>query len=244
MRPTVSITCVDTLFYKDTIYALNRTIATLKDKINLTHVYWFSDIAFPGECDLPVVWIPINKFTNVVVDMNFVLLKLVPQYVTTDYNLNIQADGFAVNSEAWTDEFFEYDYIGAQWYRPSYPTHKVGNGGFCLKSKKLFTTLKSVIYSHIPRYRDFPGNKNLEIDYLNTGNYRIKTPDDIVGEDVLICRVLADRLTEEFGIRFAPLDIADQFSIEDNYSSPWLGKSLGFHGKGNEQFYGITFNDN
>ena len=69
MRPTVSITCVDTLFYKDTIYALNRTIATLKDKINLTHVYWFSDIAFPGECELPVVWIPINKFTNVVVDM-------------------------------------------------------------------------------------------------------------------------------------------------------------------------------
>ena len=42
----ISITCVDTLYHTPTINALKRTIKTLKNKINIERVYWFSDIDF------------------------------------------------------------------------------------------------------------------------------------------------------------------------------------------------------
>jgi len=60
------------------------------------------------------------------------------QYIETDYYISIHPDGFIINPELWTDEFFEYDYIGAPW--PPMPwNHKnrVGNGGFRFESKKL-----------------------------------------------------------------------------------------------------------
>jgi hypothetical protein len=44
-----------------------------------------------------------------------------------------QSDGFAINPEFWSDEFFEYDYIGAPFF---WNTGLVGNGGFSLRSKK------------------------------------------------------------------------------------------------------------
>ena len=36
-------------------------------------------------------------------------------YFDTDYVLTFQSDGFILNPDAWTDEFFDYDYIGAPW---------------------------------------------------------------------------------------------------------------------------------
>jgi hypothetical protein len=60
------------------------------------------------------------------------------------YMMIIQADGFPVNINAWSDEFLAYDYIGAPWglhpeyYKYPYPPvtedNRVGNGGFSLRS--------------------------------------------------------------------------------------------------------------
>jgi hypothetical protein len=44
-------------------------------------------------------------------------------------------------------------------------------------------------------------------------------------------------LEAEYGIQFAPSLMADQFSIETNANSPWLGKSFGFHGRLAGSFY-------
>ena len=75
------------------------------------------------------------------------------EYINTDFAITIQHDGFIINPDAWRDEFLNYDYIGAPWpieeswinqqleeQRPylfeNLPKNRVGNGGFCLRSRK------------------------------------------------------------------------------------------------------------
>jgi hypothetical protein len=225
---SLSITCIDAISYEKTIRALNATLNVLKNKVE--RVYWFSDIEFPSECEVPVISTKINKFTNYIVDYNYVALKIIPEVVQSDYNLTIHDDGFAVNSDAWTDEFLNYDYIGARWIR--YESNKVGNGGFCLRSKNLYTAIKELNIPHNLLYGDFIHNKNISVDNA--------PPYSPIAEDTIICRLYGDQLTKDFGIKFAPPELADRFSIEDEWSSVWCGKSLGFHGRhGVSKFYGI-----
>lgn len=112
------------------------------------------------------------------------VIKELIEHIKTNYVLIVQWDGYVTNPGAWTDEFLEYDYIGARW-----PWHKdgftVGNGGFSLRSTKL---MKEVI--------------NLQADETCT-----------INEDELICRLYRAQL-EKCGIRFASDLIADKFSYE------------------------------
>jgi len=69
------------------------------------------------------------------------------KYVDTDYCLTIHDDGFVINSHLWTDEFLNYDYIGAPW-KDYGQINRVGNGGFSLRSKKLINLCRNFSYSH------------------------------------------------------------------------------------------------
>jgi hypothetical protein len=219
---SLSITCIDTLRYKETLFALEKTIETLKNKVNIECVYWFSDIDIPKQIKTKTKWIKIDsmksKFTS---DYNNVIFNLLPNIMEEDYNMIIQYDGFAVNSHAWTDKFLEYDYIGAiwPWFNDGW---RVGNGGFSIRSKKLYDALlqnKKEVWS--PLYRT---------SWLMSEQ-----------EDLIFCRYIRDVFEIEYNIKYAPEDLADQFSIEHNYDSSWLGKSLGFHGRhGIAEHYGIT----
>ncbi|MDR5736682.1 DUF5672 family protein [Caballeronia sp. LZ019] len=106
----------------------------------------------------------------------------------TPWVLVIQWDGYVADPDAWSDEFFNYDYIGARW-----PWHNdgmsVGNGGFSLRSTKLMRLLAS---------DEFP---------LRDGIY----------EDKLIGRIYRPLLESKYGIRFAPNDVADRFSYENSH---------------------------
>jgi hypothetical protein len=73
----------------------------------------------------------------------------------------------------------------------------VGNGGFSLRSRRLLQALRD------PRIAE------------------------LVPEDVAICETYRELLEKEYGIRFAPVDIAAQFSFE---TLPPPGPTLGFHG--------------
>ncbi|WP_152562470.1 DUF5672 family protein [Caballeronia grimmiae] len=127
------------------------------------------------------------------------ILKELGQYITTPWVLLVQWDGYVVAPSAWTDEFLAYDYIGARW--PSYSDGMaVGNGGFSLRSKRLLNALSS-----------------------DSGF----TPDATTGEDELICRAFRPALETNYGIRFAPEDVADRFSVE---IAPTPGPTFGFHG--------------
>ena len=146
---------------------------------------------------------------------HFVIYEL-DKYIETDHVLIVQHDGFILNPAAWTDEFLDYDYIGAPWLVLNWLVEKcdfpakligqrvVGNGGFSLRSKKLLTLIaKLAREGRFERY-----------------NF----------EDVAIC-VYYRQLLEDQGIRFAPVELAQRFSFEsegpDNYQ--WDGQ-FGFHG--------------
>lgn len=134
----------------------------------------------------------------------FILFKL-NGYVDTDFVLTVHADGFITNPLAWTNEFLSYDYIGATWYNQMglFRDNKylVGNGGFSLRSKKLLN----------------------ELDYILP---KINNPRSMHNhEDIVICHQLRDYL-ESRGIRFAPIEIADKFSVETK--GKWNGE-FGFH---------------
>lgn len=71
----------------------------------------------------------------------------VPNHVDTDHFLVVQWDGWAIDGTAWTDDFLNYDYIGAPWW---YDHHNVGNGGFSLRSRDL---ARFLVDRHFPVLR-------------------------------------------------------------------------------------------
>lgn len=76
------------------------------------------------------------------------IIKELHKYVDTPYMLIFQSDGYILNPEAWTDEFLNYDYIGATWgYKDN---RNVGNGGFSLRSKKLMEAVSKLCKEYMP----------------------------------------------------------------------------------------------
>jgi len=92
--------------------------------------------------DLPkgIVRIPIPHIRSLKEYSEFMIWDL-PIYrgLFENHILTVQHDGYIVNPAAWTDEFLQYDYIGAPWYNGC-----VGNGGFSLRSQKLLYALTQV----------------------------------------------------------------------------------------------------
>ncbi len=117
------------------------------------------------------------------------VMKDLDHYFDTDYVLVAQWDGFIWKHMLWDQEFLAYDYIGAPW--PEYLTkgeqhhqHRVGNGGFSLRSKRLQKLLAE--------------------------DDNIQATDN---EDVVICQYQRPYL-EQAGIRFPPVELAARFSCE------------------------------
>ena len=120
--------------------------------------------------------------------------------VNTSHALYVQWDGMVNTATMWSDEFLEYDYIGAPW--PWMPEGKnVGNGGFSLRSRKLLEICAT------------DANINL-------------TTDEPVAEDNIIGIRNRQYLESTHGIKFAPTSVAEKFSFELGVPRP----SFGFHG--------------
>lgn len=97
----------------------------------------------PNNLPDKIEFIQTEKLTHE--SINTFALRILPEYIKSDYMLSIHDDGFVINPHLWTDEFFEYDYIGAPW--PSLEwcnKNRVGNGGFVLKSRK-FMNLEQIL---------------------------------------------------------------------------------------------------
>lgn len=90
-------------------------------------------------------------------------------------------DGFIVNPARWTDDWLQYDVIGAPWPPLTQPhhmdwswhnNHRVGNLGFCLLSRKFL----ELANSHKQQYHGEPGDCYLcctQHDFfVKTGNIR------------------------------------------------------------------------
>jgi hypothetical protein len=148
----------------------------------------FGDVVFVTNADVSADYRveKIKPFTSSQEGSNFSFWNLV-EYIHTPFALFIQWDGYVLSGQAWTDEFLQYDYIGAKWtwHKDGYT---VGNSGFCLRSRKLMETLASADI-------ELPGE---------------------IPEDEYVCRILRPRLESEYGIQFAPESIADLFSYENS----------------------------
>lgn len=157
-------------------------------------------------------------------EYNKFMIEKYDDYVQTEHVLHIQYDGFVLKGKNWKKEFLEYDYIGALWPinlkdDPQTTSEtRVGNGGFTLRSKKLLSILK----------KEFKYDSSLS-KYWN----------EPYQEDSLICRKWKKQL-EDKGIKFAPPEIAAQFSIEYEHQKEYEGqsfteisslKTFGFHNK-------------
>jgi hypothetical protein len=137
-------------------------------------------------------------------------VKRLVNYITTDAVIIVQSDGHATCEKAWTNEFLQWDYIGAPW--PLWATlfmrgsmaRRVGGGGFSFRSKKFLEATASIDYS----------------------------PDDYWQEDICTSRVYHKQL-EALGCRFAPVAVAmkwcTEYPIED-YPFWKPSQSFGFHG--------------
>lgn len=135
-------------------------------------------------------------------------VKQLPSYFFTDFVLTIQLDGYVLDPKRWTDEFFEYDYIGAPW--PLYPwlaasikqrgksiydeNQRIGNGGFSLRSHMLCKWIAE-------NSQDFYPSRN---------------------EDVYLCCDKREA-AESMGFKFAPYTVAHRFSIEKEEYSGQFG---------------------
>ena len=132
-------------------------------------------------------------------------IKDLNSYFETDFVLLGQYDGYVLHENLWDNEFYKYDYIGAPW--PDFmikfgpKKYNVGNGGFSLRSKKLQNILQN--------------DPNIILDEA---------------EDVAICRINRPYLETEYGIKFAPYEIAEKFSFEyvSYYDQP-MKKAFGVH---------------
>jgi len=132
------------------------------------------------------------------------MLKECYKHFDTEFVMIVQRDGYVVNPESWTDEFLNYDYIGAPW--PSGfnapEVNRVGNGGFSIRSKRLMTFMS---------HTDF-------------------FPDRYMPEDVTISS--QHKLWSLIGFMVAPVELAARFSLEwlcPEHVEP--EKTFGFHDK-------------
>lgn len=114
------------------IIETNKAIDICQNQCSFNDILFFSD-------QLNDYHVPISKLKSVKDYDKFVLTELPNRLLNhpAEYFLTIHWDGFIVNTNSWTDNYLEYDYIGAPWPHIKY---LCGNGGFCLKSKKFFET--------------------------------------------------------------------------------------------------------
>ena len=69
---------------------------------------------------------------------NFIVLNL-HEIIDTEYVLLCQADGYGRNIELWSDDFLDFDYVGAP-----FPTGETGNGGLSLRSKAFLDACRTM----------------------------------------------------------------------------------------------------
>lgn len=135
------------------------------------------------------------------------------KYVDTDFVLLVQYDGFILNPESWEDDFLKCDYIGAPWlvgdwgiehghFEKELKGHCiVGNGGFCIRSKKFLEISRDLAHEGIIKH--------------------------FHPEDVALCHKYRKEF-EERDVKFAPVDLAHRFSIEGR--DEVYERQFGFHG--------------
>lgn len=208
-----SLICVDTKNKIEALLAFDKSIRNIRFE---SYKFFTNDLSD----------YKISKFNNLS-NINFEIIKIptiknkadyskfclseLKKYIDSDFCLTIQHDGYIIHQECWTDEFLKFDYIGAPWPENWGYRNRVGNGGFCLKSKK-FLNESYDIFKHFNFQENLNRDKN----------------DISVNEDFLACNIYYDEFIKR-GIKFADIETASRFSIEHPIAEI-KKETFGFHG--------------
>lgn len=142
-------------------------------------------------------------------EYNTFFVKKLADSFDTDFVLMLEFDSLVMNPSAWTDEFFNYDYIGAPWNcfsmlgfhqtdeAPDKVDYLVGNSGFSLGSKRFYEYFRD-------HSDDYDGQHSC---------------------DSYMCQKKRKEV-ERAGLKFAPFSLAKKFSVE---WQPYVGQ-FGAHG--------------
>lgn len=178
------------------------SVSSVNPERNLKALEWCLNLVNFGECKL-ITDKEISGSDKIKVEgcrnlgsideySKFMIYEL-DNHIQTEFALVIQPDGVLVNPESWTDEFLEFDYIGAPWPEGMFiddngKNIRVGNGGFSLRSKKL-------------------------LSFFNHHNVPWTSYRDSYNEDGFISMANLDFLRKE-GIKISPPSLAYKFSRE------------------------------
>lgn len=183
--PQVTLACVDTRLPR---MALDAMILCL-DQVQFGDALLFT-CPNHGLTDVPdgIRVIELDSINSIEAYSRF-LLKGMGPYLHTSHMLIVQWDGYVLDPTMWRDAYLDVDYIGAVW--PQYDdAHRVGNGGFSLRSRKL-------------------------LDALTSDDIVAEHP-----EDVCIARTNRTLLEQRWGIRFADEPLAHAFAFERDHQTP------------------------
>jgi hypothetical protein len=131
--PRVTLCCIDCVNHDLALAAIEQCVR----KCRFARVAFFTDREFRVD---GIECVRVAPIVSREAYSQFVIKEL-GSHVATDFALLVQWDGFVVNAQAWSEEFLDYDYIGAKWTFHD-DAHTVGNGGFSLRSRRLLEALR------------------------------------------------------------------------------------------------------
>lgn len=207
-----TLSCIDTKNKIEALLAMDKSIENIRfqsykfftNDLESIKISKFSNLS---KINLEIINIPtINSKSEY---SKFCLVDL-NKYISTEFLLTIQHDGYIINSDCWKNEFLNFDYIGAPWPPEWRYKNRVGNGGFCLKSKKFLNTCEKIF-----------SNFDFRLD-MARDKYDIS-----INEDFLSCNIYYEKFLE-LGIKYADPETASYFSVE--HPVPEIKeKTFGFH---------------
>lgn len=173
------------------------------------HEVWFTSV----EPRLDhVEWRRIEPWVRFPIDYSTWCLTRLWREVETEHILIAQWDGFALDPTAWTDEFLSYDWIGGPTWSGRtmvadgrrIRADVVGNGGFCLRSRRLAMATEALVDERHP---------------------------DAPWEDAYVCLAIRREL-ESRGMRWPSEQLAWRFAQNYHEGISVRGR-FGFHGATN-----------
>ena len=214
-KKRIQTIAVSDLHLKDTV----KSILNTSEYLNCKPGYLFTSkldseiITQLNHKDIKVIKIaPIKNH----IDYNYFIIYELHKYLIEDFCLIVQWDGSVMCNWMWSNEFLNYDYIGAPFLQRKndrlYCRDKtgifrsVGNGGFSLRSKRILEA-------------------PTKLDLVDEPEFTNAHEDGFFS-------VLHRQKLEEHGYKWAPVKIARDFSQEKARNIlDLIRPSFGYHGK-------------
>jgi hypothetical protein len=147
-------------------------------------------------------------------------IQQVNRYITDDFCLNVQHDSTIIDSSKWNQQYLDYDYIGAPW-----PMNII--------------QASDMVAGRIEKIPNVVGNGGFSLRTRKFVEESAKLGWQHKNEDLNACVFSYDTM-KKAGVKFAPPELAVQFSVE--HPTPYKSfdrrvlftyGSFGFHGEFN-----------